>query len=153
MKTQELVIWKYSWPSVWANIKVYVKVYNICLTLKWSSPAFWRLLVVAHSDTSIKKFFNRFYNGFANLFRLKKNTYNSILVLVDQLTKIIYYKTVKIMIDAVKLAKVIIDVIVWYYGLLDLIIMDRSLLLNSKLGSLFCYFLWIKRGLFITFDL
>ena len=40
----------------------------------------------------------------------KKDSYNSILVVVDRLTKMIHYKPVKTTIDALKLAEVIIDV-------------------------------------------
>ena len=42
----------------------------------------------------------------------KGDSYNSILVIVDQLTKIVYYKPVKVTIDAPRLAEVIIDVVV-----------------------------------------
>ena len=38
----------------------------------------------------------------------------------------IYYEPVKITIDAPKLAKVILDVVVWHYDLLDSIVSDRS---------------------------
>ena len=40
----------------------------------------------------------------------KKNSYKSILVIVDRLTKMVHYKLVKITINALGLAKVIIDV-------------------------------------------
>ena len=42
----------------------------------------------------------------------KGNSYDSILVIVDQLTKIVHYKPVKVTIDAPELAEVIIDVVV-----------------------------------------
>ena len=45
---------------------------------------------------------------------------------------IIYYKPVKVTIDASSFAKVIINVVVRYYGLLDLIVTNRGLLFISK---------------------
>ena len=42
----------------------------------------------------------------------KSDSYDLILVIVDQLTKMVYYKPVKVTIDAPGLAEVIIDVVV-----------------------------------------
>ena len=42
----------------------------------------------------------------------KGDSYNSILVIVDQLTKMVYYEPVKVTIDAPGLAEVIIDMVV-----------------------------------------
>ena len=42
----------------------------------------------------------------------KGNNYDSILIIVDRLTKIVHYELVKVTIDAPALAKVIIDVVV-----------------------------------------
>lgn len=48
----------------------------------------------------------------------KSNSYDSDLIIVDCMTKIVYYKQVKITIDAVGLIKVIFDIVLRYYGLL-----------------------------------
>lgn len=42
----------------------------------------------------------------------KDETYDFILAIVDQLLKIVYYKLVKVTFNALRIAKVIIDVIV-----------------------------------------
>ena len=42
----------------------------------------------------------------------KGNSYNQILVIIDRLTKMIYYKLVKVIIDASKPAEIIIDIVV-----------------------------------------
>ena len=47
----------------------------------------------------------------------KKDSHDSILVIVDRLTKIVYYKLVKITINALGLGKVIINIVVHHYGL------------------------------------
>lgn len=56
------------------------------------------------------------------------DSYNSILVIVDQLTKIVYDEPIKIMIDALSLAKVIIDIGVGHYKVCESIVMDWGLL-------------------------
>ena len=45
----------------------------------------------------------------------KSDSYNSILIIVDQLLKIIYYELIKVTINAPGLAKVIINVVVHHY--------------------------------------
>ena len=77
----------------------------------------------------------------------KGDSYNSILVIVDRLTKMVYYELVKVTIDAPGLAEVIIDVVVQHYGLPDSIISDRGAIFTSKFWSSLCYFLGIKRRL------
>ena len=52
-------------------------------------------------------------------------SYDSILVIVDRLTKMVHYELVKVTIDAPGLAEVILDVVVRHHGLPDSIITDR----------------------------
>lgn len=42
----------------------------------------------------------------------RSEIYNSILVIIDRFTKIVYYEPVKVTIDALSLVEVIIDVLV-----------------------------------------
>ena len=56
----------------------------------------------------------------------------------------VYYKLVKVTINARGLAKVIIDVVVRHHSLPDSIITDWESLFTSKFWSLLCYFLSIK---------
>ena len=53
-----------------------------------------------------------FMTGFLLSTDWKGNNYNSILVIVDRLTKMMYYEPVKMTINTLRLAKVIIDVVV-----------------------------------------
>ena len=53
------------------------------------------------------------------LINWKEASYDSILVIVNRLIKIVYYKLVKISLNAPRLVKVIIDVIVRHHGLPD----------------------------------
>ena len=81
----------------------------------------------------------------------KEDSYDSILVIVDRLTKMVHYKPVKITINTPGLTKVIINVVVRHHGLSNLIVTDRGFLFTSKFWSLLCYFFGIKRKLFTAF--
>ena len=65
----------------------------------------------------------------------------------------IYYKMVKILIDVSGLVKVIINIIVRYYGLPESIIINCNLLFISKFWFLLYYFLNIKWKLSTAFYL
>lgn len=81
----------------------------------------------------------------------KENSYDSNLIIVDWLIKIVYYKLVKIIIDVLGLAEVIIDIVVWHHSLSNSIVTDRGFLFTSKFWSLLYYFFGIKRQLSTTF--
>ena len=63
----------------------------------------------------------------------------------------VYYKLVKVIINAVGLAKVIIDMEMRYYGLLDFIISNRGAIFTFKFWFSLYYFLSIKKQLSTTF--
>ena len=92
-----------------------------------------------------------FVTGLPILTDWKGDSYDSILVIVDRLTKMVHYEPVKVTIDAPGLAEVIIDVVVRHHGLPDSIVTDRGLLFTSKFWSLLCYFLDIKQRLSTAF--
>ena len=83
----------------------------------------------------------------------KKDSYDSILVIVDWLTKIVYYKPVMITFNAPKLAEGIIAMVIRHHGLSNSIVTDKGSLFTSKFWSSLCYFLGIKRRLFTTFHI
>ena len=62
----------------------------------------------------------------------KKDNNNSIFIIVNQLTKIVYYNPVKINIDVLKLAKFMINMGMHCHGLLDSIVTNRGLFFNLK---------------------
>ena len=62
----------------------------------------------------------------------KGDSYDSILVIIDRLTKMVHYKPVKVTIDAPGLAEVIIDMVVQYHDLPDSIISDQGAIFTSK---------------------
>ena len=143
---------KYYWPSLRRDVEIYVRGCDICLTSKTICHKPYRdlqsLFISTHrwKDLSME-----FVTGLQLFVDWKSNNYNSILVIVDQLTKIVYYKPVKVTIDTLGLAKVILDVVVWHYGLPDSIITDKSSLFTLKFWSSLCYFLRVKQKLSIIF--
>ena len=83
----------------------------------------------------------------------KGDSYNLILVIVDWLTKMLYYKPVKVTIDAPGLREIIFNVIVRHYSLPNSIVSDWSAIFISKFKSSLYYFLEIKRRLSTVFHL
>ena len=81
----------------------------------------------------------------------KGDSYDLILVIVDRLTKMVHYKPVKVNIDALGLAEVIIDMVVWFHGLPDSIVTNKGSLFTSKFWSLLCYLLRVKWRLSTAF--
>ena len=73
-----------------------------------------------------------FVTGLPILTDWKGDSYDSILVIVNWLTKTVYYKPVKVTIDALGLAEIIIDMIMRYHNLSDSIVTDQGLLFSSK---------------------
>ncbi len=65
-----------------------------------------------------------FVTGLSTLADWKSDSYDSILVIVDRLTKMVHYEPVKVTIDAPGLAEVIIDVVVRHYGVPESIVTD-----------------------------
>lgn len=82
---------------------------------------------------------------------LKSESYDSILVMINCLIKIVYYKRVKVTINRLGQAKVIISVIVRYSGIFKSIVIDLSSLFISQFWFLRYYFLNIKKRLSIVF--
>lgn len=64
--------------------------------------------------------------GLSHSINLKKNSYDSFPVIVDQLTKIVNYQLVNPTRDITVHAKVIINIVIPYYGLLDLIFTNKD---------------------------
>lgn len=91
--------------------------------------------------------------GLPILTKKKENSYDAILVIIDYLIKKIYYKLVKITINATGIAKVIINMVIRNYGFPNLIISDKSLLFTFKYYFSLYYFFGIKQRLFTTFFL
>ena len=147
-KTKELVGRKYYWPSLRKDVENYVKGCDVCLTSKAVRHKPYRDLQSLPIPTQRwKDLLMDFVTGLSFFADWKGNSYDSILVIVNRLTKMVHYELVKVIINASRLAEVIIDVVIQYHGLSDSIISDRGAIFMSKFWSLLCYFLSIKRRL------
>ncbi len=151
-KTRELIARKYYWPTLRRDVEAYVKGCDVCLASKAVRHKPYKdlqsLPVPTHGwkDRSMD-----FVTGLPISANWKGNSYDSILVIVDRLTKIVHYELVKVTIDAPGLAEVIIDVVVRHHGVSESIVTDRGLLFMSKFWSLLYYFLGIKKKLSTAF--
>ena len=151
-KTRELIDRKYYWPTLRRNVEAYIKVCNVCLASKAVRHKPYEDLQALPIPTHRWKDLSMdFVTGLPVSTNWKSESYDSILVIVDRLTKMVHYEPVKITIDAPGLAEVIIDVVVRHHGLPDSIITDRGSLFTSKFWSSLYYFLGIKRRLSTTF--
>ena len=151
-KTRNLVGQKYYWPSLRRDAESYVQGCDVCLTLKAvRHKPYGNLQSLPVSTHWWKDLSMDFVTGFPLFSDWKDNNYDSILVIVNRLTKIVHYEPVKVTIDAPGLAEVIIDVVVWHHGLPDSIVNDRSSFFTSKFWSSLCYFLRVKRRLSTAF--
>ena len=151
-KTRELVGRKYYWPSLRGDVESYVQGCNICLASKavrhkpYGDMQSLPIPTYQWKDLSID-----FVTGLPLSADWKGDSYDSILVIVDRLTKMVYYEPVKVTIDALGLAKVILNVVVCYHGLPNSIVTNVSSLFTSNFWSLLYYFLSIKQKLLIAF--
>lgn len=81
----------------------------------------------------------------------KVDSYNSILILINRLINMINYKLVKININALTLAKIILNIIIQHYSLPNLIVTDKDMLFTLNFWLSLYYFFGVKWRLFIAF--
>ena len=143
---------KHFWSSLRHDVEAYVKGSDVCLVIKamrhkpYGNLQSLPVLIYWWKDLLID-----FVTGLPISTNWKQNSYDFILVIVDRVTKMVYYKPVKITINAADLAEVIINTIVCHHGLPNSIVTDGDSLLTSKFWLSPCYFLGIKRQLFTAF--
>ena len=153
-KTCKLVAQKYYWSTLCRGIKNYVKGCDICLASKAvQHKPYGDLQSLPVSTHRWKDLSMDFVTSLSILTDWKRDSYDSIFVIVNWLTKMVYYKPVKVIIDNPSLAEVIIDIVMRHHGLPDSIITDWGSLFTLKFWSLLCYFISIKWKLFIAFYL
>ena len=151
-KTRELVSQKYYWPSLRKDVKIYIREVDVCLTSKAVCYKLYENLqslpVLTHQYKNISI---DFVTGLPLSADWKGDSYDSIIVIIDWLTKMMHYKPFIVTIDALELTKIIIDVVVRYYDLPDSIISDWEAIFTSKFYSSLYYFLSIKQNSSTTF--
>ena len=151
-KTRKLIGWKYYWPSLRKDVESYVKGCDVCLDSKTvRHKLYGKLQALPIPTHRWKNLLMDFVTGLPVSTNWKGKSYDSILVIVDRLMKMVHYKPVKVTIDAPGLAEVIINVVVWHHGLPASIVTNRGSFFTSKFWSLLCYFLRVKRRLWTAF--
>ena len=134
------------------DINNYVKGCNVCLASKAVRHKLYGNLHSLLVNTYYWKDLSMdFIMDLPILTDWKEDNYNSILVIVNRLTKMVHYKPIMVTINAPGLAKIIINVVVRHYSLADLIVTKRGFFFTSKFLLLLCYFLGIKRRLSTAF--
>ena len=151
-KTRELVARKYYWETLCHDVEVYVRGCDICLASKAvRHKPYGNLQQLPVPTHRWKDLSMDFVTGLPQSADWRGDGYDSILVIVDWLTKMVHYELVQTTITAPALAKVILNVVVRHHGLLNSIVSDRSSVFTSKFWSSLCYFLSIKRRLSTAF--
>ena len=104
-----------------------MKGYDVCLALKIvKHKPYGDLLLLPVSIYHWKDLSIDFITRLPVSTNWKGKTYNSILVIVDRLTKMIYYKPVKVTNNAFSPIKVIIDMVLRHHGLPHSIISNQG---------------------------
>ena len=151
-KTRELVGRKYYWPGLRKDVESYVRGCDVCLSLKTvRHKPYGDLQSLPISTHWWKNLLMDFVIGLPLSAHWKDDSYNSILVIVNRLTKMVHYEPVKVSIDVPGLTEVIIDVVVWHHRLPDSIVTDRGSFFTSKFWSSPSYFLKVKQRLSTAF--
>lgn len=83
----------------------------------------------------------------------KSNSYDLFLIIINCLIKIVHYKSVKVTINALKFAKVLINIVLQYHSLLNSIISDWRAIFMFKFWSSLYFFFGIKRQISTKFYL
>ena len=100
-KTKDLIGWKYYWPSIRKDIEAYVKGCDICLGSKAVRHKPYKdvqsLPVPTHRWKDLAM---DFVTRLPISTNWKDDSYDSILVIVDRLMKMVHYKPIKVTIDA-----------------------------------------------------
>ena len=112
-KTWELVGRNHYWLSLRKDVEIYVQGYDICLTLKAVKyKPYSNLQSLLIPIYGWKDFFIDFVTRLPLSADWKGDSCNSILVIVNSLTKMVHYEPVKIIINALGLAEVIINMVI-----------------------------------------
>ena len=153
-KTQEFIAQKYYWLTTRRNVKTYIKGYDLYLASKTICHKPYRNSQSLSVLTYCWKYLLMdFVTGLLLFANWKRINYDLVLVIVDHLTKMVWYKPVKVIINTPKLAEVILNVVMRYHGLPNSIISNRGAIFTSKFSFSLCLFLGIKKWLFTTFHL
>ena len=146
-KTVELVTRKFWWPRVTKKVKQYIEGYNSCQRNKnYTEQPMGKLM----PNSIPEKPQIYILADFITKLPLAQS-YNSILVVVDQLTKIVYFIPTIEKTSAEGLARLFKDNVWKLYGLPESIILDRRLQFAAGLMRKLNRMLGIKNKILMVF--
>ena len=144
-KICKLLVWKYFCTTLTHNVKAYVQGCDVCPAFKAVRHKFYCNLQSLPIPTDYwKNLLINFVTGLPISTNWKRDSYDSILVIVNRLTKMVYYKLVKIIINTPRLEEVIIDVVMRHHNLPNLIVANEGSLFTLKFWLFLCYFFGIQ---------
>ncbi len=151
-KTQALIQRKYFWPKLAKDVNEHIASCSVCAMIKSSRhKPYGKLTPLPVPTHKWKDISLDFVTGLPLSKDWRGHTYDSILVIVDRLTKMSHYIAVNKTLDAEQFAQVLIENLIRYHGLPDSIVTDRGSLFTSQFWSSLAYFLGVKRRLSTAF--
>ena len=148
----ELIRCKYYWPHMAKEIKVYTKS---CMACQQAKPTHHKPYGELQSLQQPWKPYTDISMDFIIGLppsKCQSKAYNSILVIMDRYTKMVYYVTVRSDIDAPGLAAVFVQkFILAGPGIPDSIVSDQGSMFTSTFWSAVCYHLKVRRRLLTAF--
>lgn len=143
--TEELIARKYYWLRLYQNSKAYIRGCDILLASKTfchkSEGDLWSLPLPTHYW---KDLCTDFVTALLLLINWNYGSYNLILIIVDCLIKMVYYKLAKMTVYKTGFAEMIINIVIRHPKLLKSIISNKSSILILKISFLRFYFHGIK---------
>lgn len=119
-KTYELIAIKYFWLIFYYNTKNYIQTYNVHLAFKTINCNFYiNFQFLLDPVYRQKNFKINFVIYFQESINQKNKFYTLIIIIVNRLIKILYYKSIKFKIDAKVLVEVIFKIIIQHYSISD----------------------------------
>lgn len=113
----------------------YGKAYDVCLALKIIGYKLYsNLKLIFISSYFWKKNFIDLVTGLWVLLNWKVETFDLILVIMNLFTKMVYYKLVTAITNAMRLAKIKFNMIVWYSGFFDLYYCQVKIIIYFKVS-------------------
>lgn len=132
-KTTKSYSQRYYWSSHTKYIKAFVKDCNVCLASKKARhKGYGKLQTFSVPTHQWKNFLIYFLTVLPVSTNQNGEIYDSILIIVKRFIKMLHYKLVKVTINTPGLAQVILDKVIWYHRLPNLMVTDRGLLFTSK---------------------
>lgn len=131
----------------------YISRCEVCLALKTINHKSYFSFQSLPDQVHIRKnLWMSFVTRLAHSIGWKKNCYNTIVFIIEELPLIVSYEPIKTKINIAGCVGIIIDVRVRYNNPPKTIANNESSVFTSKFSSLLCYFLDIKQKLSITFN-